>query len=77
MDTSTHTTETLFEQLGLPSDSESIERFVLEHRPIPADIRIYEAPFWNQSQARLLREGLAANSDWAEVIDDLDARLRH
>ena len=77
MDTSTHTTETLFEQLGLSSKSDDIERFISEHRPIPADIRLYEAPFWSQSQARFLRDGIAADSDWAEVIDDLDARLRH
>lgn len=77
MDTSTHTVETLFEQLGLASDPASVERFIAERKPIPADIRLSEAPFWNASQARFLREGIAADSDWAEIIDDLDTRFRH
>ena len=77
MDTSTHTTQTLFDQLGLDSDPAAIESFILEHKPLPADIRLSEAPFWSAAQARFLRDGIAADSDWAEVIDDLDTRFRH
>lgn len=77
MDTSTHNMQTLFDQLGLKSDPAAIEEFILEHKPIPADVRLSEAPFWNDSQARFLRDGLVADSDWAEVIDELNVSLRN
>lgn len=77
MDTSTHTMETLFDQLGLDSSPGAIEQFIREHRPLPAEMALADAPFWNDSQARFLRDGIRADSDWAEVIDDLDAQLRH
>ncbi|MEX0605099.1 MAG: DUF2789 domain-containing protein [Marinobacter sp.] len=77
MDTSQHTFTTLFEQLGLPADSASIEQFIAEHSPLGPSIKLPDAPFWNESQARFLIEGIAADSDWAEIIDELDAQLRH
>lgn len=76
MDTSEHNFPRLFEQLGLPSDEASIQKFISDHSPIPAEMHIYDAPFWNESQAHFLQEGLEDNADWAEVIDELDAQLR-
>lgn len=77
MDTSKHTLTTLFEQLGLPADEASIEQFVRRHAPLPQDTTLAKAPFWNEGQAHFIAEGLADDSDWAEVIDELDAMLRH
>lgn len=71
----TYCIQTLFEQLGLPSDEDSIENFIGTNR-IPDGVRLYEAEFWNPSQAKFLYEGLAQNADWAIVIDELNTRLR-
>ncbi|EMP54130.1 hypothetical protein MSNKSG1_17131 [Marinobacter santoriniensis NKSG1] len=77
MDTSKHSLSTLFEQLGMPSDSDSIETFVARHSPLPREIAIQDAPFWSESQSHFLEEGLEEDSDWAEIIDELDAMMRH
>lgn len=77
MDTSKHNLKTLFDQLGLPSDQASIENFISRHAPLPNDIALQDASFWSESQSRFLEEGLEDNSDWAEVIDELDALMRH
>lgn len=77
MDTSKHDMGALFDQLGLPSDPESIERFVARQSPLPGEIALQDAPFWSESQSHFLEEGLEDDSDWAETIDELDALLRH
>lgn len=77
MDTSKHTLSTLFQQLGLEADEESIEDFVTKYSPLPREIALQDAPFWSESQSQFLEEGLEEDSDWAEVIDELDARMRH
>ncbi len=66
----------LFAQLGLPDDSAEIRRFISQHRPLEADTRLADAPFWNAHQADFLRQMLKADSDWAVTIDQLDAALR-
>ena len=66
MDTSKHDFSTLFEQLGMPSDSVSIESFIAQHSPLPPE-----------RQSHFLEEGLEDDSDWAEIIDELDALMRH
>ncbi len=77
MDTSRHNLSTLFEQLGLPSDSDGIRAFVHDHRPLAAETPLYAAPFWNESQAAFLRQAIDQDADWAEEADHLDALLRH
>lgn len=39
-------------------------------------MRLEDAPFWNDAQAALLREKILDDSDWAEVIDQLNLTLR-
>ena len=75
MDTSLHTLSTLFEQLGLPSDDAAIDQFVIEHS-LASDVSLADADFWTPGQAMFLSEALADDSDWAEIVDYLDARLR-
>jgi hypothetical protein len=69
-----HDLASLFRQLGLPDRAEEIDCFIAEHRLAP-DQAIEEAPFWNPAQAVFLREGLAEDADWAEVVDGLNVLL--
>lgn len=71
-----HPLSALFKQLGLPGDSESIDRFIATNSPLPGDVRLSEAPFWTPSQAKFLREELQEDADWAEVVDQLNLMLR-
>lgn len=77
MDASHHPFRELFEQLGLPADSLSIGRFIATHAPLDGAVRLEDAPFWTDAQSRLLREQCLADADWAPVVDQLNAALRH
>lgn len=74
MDTTPHTLKTLFAQLGLKNDSTAIKHFIAEHR-LPADVELAKASFWNASQASFIREAWRADSDWSDVIDELNTLL--
>lgn len=76
METTMHSESDLFEQLGLPSSEKDIQAFISSYHPLPANIKLHEAPFWNNAQARFLRDQIAIDADWAVPIDKLDARLR-
>lgn len=76
MDLSNNTLEVLFAQLGLPGEASDIERFVQQHRPLPEDVRLADAPFWSAGQSQFLREEIAEDAEWAEVVDQLDVMLR-
>ena len=76
MDKSFHPISDLFAQLGLASDSASISQFITEKSPLNAATAVHDAPFWNAPQAKFLHEKLAADADWAEVVDQLSAALR-
>ena len=75
MEQPVHRFSDLFKQLGLASDSASIEQFIVAHRPLPASVALADAAWWTPSQAQFLREQLADDADWAEVVDSLAARL--
>ncbi len=75
MHTPAYTLNTLFAQMGLESSDEAIDAFISTHGPIPGGIELCEAPCWNAAQAALLKEALVDDSDWAEVVDQLDALL--
>lgn len=68
------TLETLFQQLGLPSDQRSIEAFVASH-PLPSETKLSDAAFWSPAQAALLREELLEDADWEPAVDELNALL--
>lgn len=76
MDTSVHTIDTLFRQLGLPDRPDEIQSFIAEHKSASRDTPLSELPFWSSSQAEFLRTALAEDADWCEVVDQLDALLR-
>jgi hypothetical protein len=76
MNAPVHTLAELFRQLGLPDDERGIMRFIGDHRlPDPA-VSLADAPFWKASQAAFVRDELACDADWAEIVDMLDALLR-
>lgn len=66
----------LFEQLGLDSSNLAIARFI-KHHPLPADISLEKASFWTESQSQFIRDSWRNDSEWCEVVDKLDALLRH
>ena len=76
MDTSAHTFNSLFAQLGLPEQTVAIDAFIASHRPLPAGTCLSQAAFWTRSQRAFLEEALAEDSDWSEIVDQLDVRLR-
>jgi len=75
MESSIHTLNNLFAQLGLPSDDSAIEDFIKTHQHLAGDLTLSEAPFWSTAQAAFLREEILKDADWAEVIDQLNVRL--
>jgi hypothetical protein len=64
----------LFDQLGLPSDHEAIERFFATHA-LPQDVKLVDAPFWTPAQSAFLREQFQRDAEWAPVVDELNTRL--
>lgn len=65
----------LFDQLGLPSDEASIQHFLQTHAGLPDTVLLQDAPCWTPAQARLLHDSLAADADWAPVVDGLNVAL--
>jgi len=76
MDTSSHSLENLFLQLGLDNHPDAIARFISSH-PLTHREAIEDALFWTPSQAAFISECLAEDSDWAEVVDQLNVLLHH
>lgn len=68
--------ELLFDQLGLPSDQASIDKFIAEHQ-IPADMLLIDAPFWTKGQSDFLRNRMHADDAWAVFVDELNRQLHH
>ncbi|WP_417549823.1 DUF2789 domain-containing protein [Methylophaga sp.] len=75
MDTSVHTMENLFLQLGLDNSEEAIEQFIKEH-DLPENVKLENAYFWSPAQSAFIKECLTQDSDWAEVVDQLNVQLR-
>ncbi|NWA04970.1 DUF2789 domain-containing protein [Pseudomonas gingeri] len=76
MQSPTHNLPSLFKQLGLPDDPESIDKFVAIHSPLKPELHLADAFFWSKSQADFLRSEVLEDADWAEVVDQLDVLLR-
>lgn len=67
----------LFPQLGLPNTPEAIASFLEQHRPLPNDVLLADAPFWSESQAEFIREKRLQDSpEWIQIIDQLSEALR-
>ena len=75
MEKPTHSLPSLFKQLGLPDDAESIDKFIATHSPLKPELHLADAFFWTPSQAQFLREEIREDADWAEVVDQLNVLL--
>lgn len=76
MENPVHALADLFAQLGLDDAPAAIGAFIEAHAPLHDSVKLPDAPFWTGAQSAFLREQLAADADWAELIDQLDAALR-
>ena len=74
MDTTASNMTNLFLQLGLPAGKDEIAAFLRAHQ-LPEDVRVSEAPFWNDGQRQFLREEWGEDADWAIVVDELNEAL--
>lgn len=70
-----HSLAELFRQLGLPDEPAAIARFIDGQGPLPLGTALADATQWSSSQAQFLREQIADDADWAEVVDALNALL--
>lgn len=77
MESPIHRIGDLFRQLGLPDEPAAIEAFLTEHRPQPGDVLLADLPMWTASQAAFLREEIAKDGDWAELVDVCGVLLSH
>jgi hypothetical protein len=75
MEPTFHPFSELFLQLGLPNDEASIQGFIRQHSPLPADVRLPDAPFWSPAQATFLKEQFLEDAEWAEQVDQLNLAL--
>jgi hypothetical protein len=75
MEQQRHSMSHLFSQLGQPSDAAAIAQFIASHRPLAGEINLPDAEFWSPTQAAFLREAILNDSDWAEVVDQLNSAL--
>ena len=75
MESPIHTLPDLFRQLGLSDEPAAMAAFIGAHQPLPAGMALADAPFWTASQALLLRDEIAKDADWSEVIDSLALAL--
>lgn len=71
-----HSLESLFAQLGLGTSGPEIDKFIDEHQ-LPADVKVSEAEFWNESQATFLKEAIMDDDEKAPWVDELNTRLHH
>ena len=74
MDTTESNMTNLFLQLGLPAGKAEIASFIRDHQ-LAEDVRVSEAPFWNDGQRQFLREQLVVDADWAIIVDELSEAL--
>lgn len=74
MEATFHSLENLFLQLGLDNEPDAIDAFIRENK-LEQDEALVDAPFWTPSQAGFIEECLNDDSDWAEVVDQLNVLL--
>lgn len=71
-----YTLSDLFAKLGLPNSEADVETFIAKHNPLPQAEPLANASCWTPEQAAFLRAARDPNSDWAEVVDELNGLLR-
>ncbi len=64
----------LFLQLGLDANEQAIAKFIKAHQ-LPTDVRLTNAPWWNDAQRQFLTEQINNDAAWAIVVDQLNESL--
>ncbi|MEG1040990.1 MAG: DUF2789 domain-containing protein [Pseudomonas sp.] len=77
MEAPNHKFSELFKQLGLPDDPVGIDQFITSHSPLKGEIKLVDAPFWNDAQRTFLKDSIDQDSDWAVMFDQLNEALRN
>ena len=67
---------TLFDQLGLDSTEQGIDKFIEKNGPLSGSVELHEAKFWNRCQSSFLKQVLDDDAEWVEVVNQLDVMLR-
>ncbi len=76
MNTENFTLNALFAQLGLDNTDSAIQHFLRVHSPLPENVVLHKASFWNCSQAAFLQQAITEDSEWSYMVDHLDSLLR-
>lgn len=64
----------LFLQLGLDADEAAIAQFIRTHQ-LPTEVKLADAPYWNEAQRQFLSEEIKEDAEWAIVVDQLNEAL--
>jgi hypothetical protein len=70
----TYSIASLFDQLGLESSESAIAAFIQQHQ-LAQDMLLRRASFWSQAQRQFIEESWHEDSDWCELIDQLNSML--
>ena len=75
MDTSTHSLNNLFAQMGLANTDDAIAAYARLHR-LRSDVLLLRAECWTPSQAQFIRDAMREDSDWSAAVDQLNSLMR-
>ena len=75
IETTVHSVENLFAQLGLPSETNEVQQFIVTNGRLSTDILLADAPFWTSAQSAFLKEEILMDADWAAVIEQLNVAI--
>lgn len=75
MDTSTHSLNNLFAQMGLANTDDAIAAYTRLHR-LRSDVLLHRAECWTPAQAQFIRDAMREDSDWSAAVDQLNAQMR-
>ena len=76
MESPVHTLTSLFNQLGLDSSEQGIDKFINKNKPLPGNVELHNARIWNNAQATFLKQVIEEDADWVEIVDQFDTMLR-
>ncbi|NKB33281.1 MAG: DUF2789 family protein [Pseudomonadales bacterium] len=68
--------DTLFQQLGLSTKDQTIDDAISNFPTLDPNLAIYDAPFWDSSQAEFLKSAIQEDSIWSHAVEKLDCLLR-
>lgn len=66
----------LFLQLGLNNLETDIDAFIETHKGLASSVKLEDASFWTAQQSEFIANALFEDAEWAELIDQLNNRLR-